>query len=789
MQDFGRRIVAIAILAVVLWGLSRPLFGLPALGETFNPFTGLWQTPAKSKLRQASIKVDGLEGSGRVEWDQYRVPHIQAENVLDVYRLQGFVHASQRMFQMDIQARAGGGRLSELLGRKTLSFDRFFIGLGLRTAARNSLNQMTQNLSTKNMIDAYVAGINAWIESLKQNDWPTEYRLLGVGPARWTPMQVAELFATMGFNLSGRTNDLFLTRLLQKFPRERITKLFPDQLPEFLSAPFADSSLLAGGGKGFGPWDVNFKSRFGNLPEILRPMAGNGSNNWAVSPQRSATGSSILANDTHLGLTLPAIWFEQELRSKDLHVYGGGFAGVPGVLVGFNQNIAWGVTNGTTDVVDWYEMPLSTTDTISFEPIQIRGEAAESLEMRWTEMGPVVEKAGLRGLVIHWTLHEGGDPLQVFTLLNRANKFAQCEAAITSWSAPIQNFICADKNEVSITHAGKLPIRKIGQGRFVMNGEDKASHWQGYWPQAKWPKRNGRVEGFVASANEPPLKFGEESYLGWESEMAYRARRIFAILRSRDKWSAQEFMNLQLDNFSLLASEVLPILLRHIRQPGLSDVESSALEYLKSWDFKYASASVAASLFHEWWRELAAETWADQLGVEKEDHWPSDERLQLLIMNERATSSDDQYWVDDVRTVPVESINDLAGRSFSRAVANLSSTFGSLRDWEWGKVRPLIIPHVGRFPGFGIQLKGEGSKHTLNATQSRHGPGWRMVVQLGDAPRAWTLPFGSTAGEPLSQDYRRGIEEWRLGQYKEVLFSMNRLTGPGVVVWDFVQLK
>lgn len=762
--------------------LGQGVGDLPALGKLLNPFHGLWQRPLQTRRTDLIRQVQGLSAPVEILWDEFSVPHFRAVNELDLALAQGFVHASQRLFQMDVQARGGGARLAALLGQKAINWDRYFLSIGLREVVRRTAAAIKADPQTYSLAQAYVAGVNQWIENLTEDQWPTEYRLLGVGPNLWQVEQIAELFSTMGFRLSGRTFDLNLTQIQQKWGLAAVRDLFPEFMPKDLEAPFADGIHGRNLTKALPEKEV-FQTTITNLPDLIKPFAGNGSNSWAVMPGLSKSGRTILANDTHLGFSLPNIWFEQQLSDAKQNVYGGGFPGMPGVLSGFTQTAAWAVTNGTTDVMDWYDFKFKSNASNEYENtdgwkiarvqqeiIEVRGSRPILIDQEWTELGPIVHRQGQHGVALRWTLHDGSNPLRMFYDLNHASNRDECLKALPSFQAPIQNVLCADKDHISLVHNGAIPQRWSGQGQVVMSGSDARARWGRELTFSERPQNHDPKMGFLFSANQRPVDASYPPSLGMEAENSYRAREIQSRLSERSNWSAEDFVALQTDVANPLARQNLPKLLEILGDPDPSQMD--AVRILRSWNYQDDLTSVASSVFFVWWRRLEREIWSDQLGPSFQG-WPRDERLQVLLRRQ----SGDEIWIDDATTPNKETLKDIVHRSLSGALSELQKNYGSnLMNWEWQVVRPLEFRHIIALPGFSEHLKGPGGRHSINAIQEHHGPTWRMVVSLGETPQAWTSTPSRSEGDPLSVEYGSALKAWAQGGYKQIHFLAKTAT-------------
>ncbi len=768
-------VLALALILI----LDRPIGDVPALGRILNPFNGLWRVPLQSRLTDLDIQSKDIKEPVQVLWDEARVPHIQAKNEHDAYWAQGYVHASQRFFQMDLQSRAGQGLMAELLGDRVLAMDEAFAILGLREATRRTLAKMMADPETKIRIEAYSAGVNYWLKTEGTKRLPTEYRILGLQPKEWSPQSVAGLFVLMSFRLAGRTFDLAMTRYAKEFGRDKIEDLFPEFLPSEYESPYAGKDQIFNPPPDLNPpASKDFTTSIKEFPVLLQPFLSNGSNSWAVSANRGTSGVPIVANDTHLGFSLPSIWFEQQITYPGMNVYGAGFAGTYGVLVGFTEKVTWAVTNATTDVADWYEVKFKDDKSLEYqspdgwktanvlqEAIYTKNGLHKTIDLLWTDLGPVVTREENIGLVFRWSVHDGANALANFNALNRATSFADCQKAISTFFAPAQNFICADAKNIGITQVGGLPVRWKGQGRYVMDGSDPTHHWRGYYDSQRWPRSINPKDGAVWSGNQKPIGENSGLYMGWDSEEALRALRIREELDRVPLFDAASTMSMQQDTTDLLARQAIPLLIPYLIAE-MSDDEIRIKDRLLAWDSRSRMDSYEATFFYEWWYTVSDAVWEDQLGERKAGRWPKNQRLILLLENLKANPDhSDKYWVEDSKTSGNESLEQIVRDAFRKTVAKIkpSDTF----------LRQVKLSHVARFPGFGELVPVPGSKYAINSMQPEHGPTWRMVVVQSDPVVAYTSVSGDASGEPLSMTYARGLQEWGAGKYKQVLFFTN----------------
>ena len=502
--------LVLTLLLIIFCNWHQPFdLPFPPLGKMINPFDGFWQNaePVATPPDQ-QLDFPQLEGPVKIRMDNRLVPHIFAGTLEDAIFAQGYITAKYRLWQMDISVRSAGGTLSEILGETTLNRDKRQRRKGMLWAAENALAAWERNPEGRRLIHAYTNGVNAYLQDLAPEDYPIEYKLLNYKPEPWSPLKSALFFKAMAETLSTYEEDLEASNTLQHLGREQFDFLFPEWKAD--QSPVIPASVV---------WD------FENTPpevieeeaeepapimigealparSIPKPAPLIGSNNWAVSGQRTANGSPILCNDPHLTLSLPSIWFEVQLHTPDVNVYGVSLPGLPGVIIGFNENIAWGLTNVGQDVLDWYRIDWTdeskekylldgkeTPADLRVELFRVRGRKEPVMDtVRYTIWGPVVYESPsseYADMAMRWIAHDtpAEKPfyeLGTFVQLAKAKNYNDYQKALAGYDNPGQNFVFASKQgDIAITVNGKFPVKDPQQGRFVQDGSRSANAWSG----------------------------------------------------------------------------------------------------------------------------------------------------------------------------------------------------------------------------------------------------------------------------------------------------------------------
>jgi penicillin amidase len=519
-----------------------------------------------------------------------------------------------------------------------------------------------------------------------------------------------------------------------------------------------------------------------------------GSNNWAVSGKKTQSGFPMLCNDPHLALRLPSIWYEIQLSAPNLNTYGVSLPGAPGIILGFNEKIAWAMTNAGSDVLDWYKITFKDESREEYlydgdwhktkfraEEIKIRGRKSVIEKVCYTHHGPVVSPAGEesrggqfpQGAAMRWIAHNPSQTIMTFYLLNKAKSYEDFLAAIRIYDCPAMNFVYADaEGNIAVWHEGKYPLRPKGQGRLILDGTLPGDEWTEWIPREHLPHAKNPERGFVSSANQNATDPSYPYYLGWDYATFERGARVNELLAAGSDLAPEDMIKMQCDSLSVRARMALPRLLPLINGQSLSDEEKRILEELKDWDFQFLAGSAAATISNAFWLEISERIWKDDLTRDKETLlMPRPDVTLNLILNEPESP-----FIDDKTTPEKETLADLALQAFKATCKKLQESLGPFGPaWTWGKARGTELRHLARIPGFGTpRLETDGGPGIVNATNRDFGPSWRMTVALGPEVRAWGIYPGGQSGNPGSRFYDNAVEDWVKGRVYEILF----LTGP-----------
>lgn len=684
-----------------------------------------------------SIKAPGLQNAVDVYRDPWGVPHIYASSSHDLFFAQGYTHAQDRFWQMEFWRRIGSGRLSEVFGNATLSTDRFVRTQGWARVAAEEEKMLDDQ--TRFELQAYADGVNAYLAT--RHNLGLEFTLLGaqgvkIEPERWTILNTLTWAKAMSWDLSGNmAGELNRVLLIQKVGAEAEQELHP---------PYPGDHPVIVPNPAIGLNVADALAQVQGLNDLTGGgFEGIGSNNWVVSGKLTATGKPLLANDPHLGIQMPSIWYEVGLHCRALSdvcpydVTGFSFAGAPGVIIGHNNRIAWGVTNLGPDVQDLYIEHLNPDNLKQYEVngawveakvvteiITVRGQVKPdpdhpettkgiykkdtntttlALNVRLTRHGPIIDEINkqartLSGVVngvdiptpaalaLRWTALEPGFTFRSVLKLDRAQNYDQFRDALRDWTVPSQNFVYADVDgNIAYQTPGNIPIRANGNGQLPVPGWTDDYEWTGYIPFDELPRAFNPPQGYIATANNAIVGPDYPYLISLDWDKGYRARRIVNMIEAAKgrKLTVDDIKAIQGDDSNLSAQEVMPFLAAvSFDDPALK----SGLEYLKKWDFQQTLDSGPAALYNLFWVRLIGDTFYDELG--KDDRlWPSPGGDTMLAVRNLLEQPDNPWW-DNVSTDDrVETRDYILRQAFSEGYADARSLLGADPDsWAWGRL-------------------------------------------------------------------------------------------------------
>lgn len=731
-----------------------------------------------------SITLPRLTGEVEVIRDEYGIPHIHAETQEDAYYALGFVHAQDRLWQMEFQRRVGSGRLAEAVGEPGVTTDRFIRTLGVRQAAEEALNYLSP--ATLGVLQAYSDGVNAFLNT-RTGLLPPEFLLLQHEPEPWQPVDILVWSKMMAWDLAGnQSTELLRARLARVLHPDEIAELWPQyagQAP--LTLP--DQQELQ---------ELDLDGLVGALRPRLSPDAG--SNAWVLSGEFTASGKPLFANDPHLGLQAPSLWYLAHLQAPGLNVIGATLPGTPSVLLGRNDRVAWGLTNTGSDVQDLFIEEVSSDDPTMYrtpdgfanflirnETIRVKGGEDIVLRVRETRHGPVIsdlggaagqvaEDSGRSGtnfvLALQWTALQPDDrTVQAVVNLATARNWPQFTGALRDFHNPQQNIMYADTDgNIGFYAAGRVPLRKSGNGAAPVPGWSGAHDWTGWIPFSELPHGYNPPEGRFINANQQIVPADYPYLLTPDWSAPYRANRITELLDSLRLHSLETSTRLQIDEVSLMARDFVPYLLD---LELATEVERDAQALLFAWDGLMSGDAAAPLILAVWQREFQRLLLEERLGELFSDYAGQRPRFLLKVLQESPG------WCAAVAPVPDDPCGWAATRAFSDAITWLSSRFGpEPRDWRWDRVHRAVQPHqiladtaLERF--FSLSVPTGGDAFTVSAARfdafseeqpfvQTEGAGYRVVVDLAEPDAARFIHATGQSGNPLSRQYRDFEQRW-----------------------------
>jgi penicillin G amidase len=782
-------ILVIAGGAVIWWFVYRPL---PQLS--------------------GSIGVPGLQKAVIVERDRWGVPHLRATSVEDLAEAQGFVMAQDRLWQMDLLRRVARGQLSEILGPATLDIDKEFRTFGFGRAAERDISQMEP--ASRAVMEAYARGVNHFIEQ-HRNQLPLEFSLLKYKPQPWQPSDSLVIAGYMYQTLTDTwEEELDRAKVTERVGWERARELFsPDAAMDHFvvgdpnvandgsqrsrvdpddedddddSEP--DTVLKAGG---LGPADAPAEEGFADLTSALAHSIrgfledtrgeirhGLGSNNWVVSGDHTATGKPLLANDTHLELSIPPIWYEIHLTAPGWNVKGFTLPGAPLVVIGHNDKIAWGFTNNGADVEDLYIEKFNPAAPDEYrvknawikaqvfdEVIHVKGQADEHLHLVVTRHGPVVRREGDKAYALRWTATEPGGLGNTYTWLGKAQNWEEFRSIMKHVWGPGQNTVYADvQGNIGYIMAARVPIRKKGHGEVPVPGDVDDYEWTGYIPFDQLPQALNPDSGLIVTANARVAGPNYKPYLTDHWEEPYRTARIYDLLHDKHDLRPTDMLKVQADTYSyphvFLADQLLAA--AKISQPK-DERTKKLINGLKDWNGIADADSAEVSFLAATRRTSLALILEPYLGEQTNLYqWRSTAFLQKIL-----TDRPDK-WLPKT----YKNYDDLLMAAADRAVAKLTEESKSSRieDWPWRRFNSLDMLHpVGR-EGLLKKLLSiadkpqSGTEYSVRAATKHHGPAMRFVANLGNWDESILLIPTGQSGQPGSSHYSDQFSYWYEGK-------------------------
>ncbi|MEH2246777.1 penicillin acylase family protein [Nostoc sp.] len=823
IKSFRKRwfpqILKITLIVLLVLGLLLVGFATYTVRQSFPQESGTIQLPE-------------LKAEVTVQRDKWGIPHIYAANSHDLFMAQGYIHAQDRFWQMDFWRHIGSGRLSEMFGSSQVDTDRYLRTMGWARVAQQEIADI--NAEMKAYLEAYANGVNAYLAEHQNNALSLEYAVLkflnpGYKPEPWQMLHSLTWGKVMAYDL-GRNFQSEIERaiLLKTLTLSQLEELFPpypQDLPVIL--PEFQQGEEAGGGKNakllYSP-DVlpaleSITKPMMALEHIIGPTGiGIGSNNWVISGERTATGKPILANDPHLGVQIPSIWYEVGLHCTPkstecpYNVTGFSFAGMIGVIIGHSDRIAWGVTNVESDVMDLYIEKINPKNSNQYEingkwvdmqlvkeTIQVAGSQPIVQTVRYTRHGPILSDVSPNlkefkpsqslelpqnyAVALRWTALAPSKLGYAIPQINRAQNWQEFRAAASNYDVPAQNLVYADLDgNIGYQMPGKFPIRAKGNGRYPVPGWTDEYEWQGYIDFEQLPKSFNPSQGYIATANN--LAMRKYPYLitaDWV--YGYRAKRIVEMISQQTQpISLKDVQQIQGDDRNLNAQTLVPLLQSiTVDTPRLQ----AAQKLLRDWNLQLGMTSPAAVLFEVFWKHLLADTFHDQL---PEKYFPDGgDRWYAVVAN--LVKQPNSSWWDNRNTPKVENCDQILRQSFTEAVDELERIQSKdPKNWNWGKLHTVTFRNAtlgksGVAPIEALFNRGAfataGNGETVNANRWRANksfevtdiPSLRMIIDLGNLDNSVAIHTPGQSGHAFHRHYNDMVDSWRKIEYHQMLWE------------------
>ncbi|MFB2918021.1 penicillin acylase family protein [Aerosakkonema funiforme] len=779
-----------------------------------------------------TIKISGLKDKVEVFRDKWGIPHIYASNQHDLFMTQGYIHAQDRFWQMDFWRHIGSGRLAEMFGKSQLDTDKFLRTLGWARVAKQELAQLDPN--TKAILQAYADGVNSYLKDRQDGAISLEYSVLKqlnpkYQPEPWQPLHSLTWVKVMALDLSSSFDNEIQNAIFAKnLTSSQLNDLFlpyPKNHPIIVPNPnnaarFDKTALVTPSYPAVDSALQPIAKQLNTLNGLLgKTRNGIGSNSWVISGKRSATGKPILANDPHLGIQMPSIWYQVGLhctaKTSDCpyQVNGFSFAGMPGVVIGHNDRIAWGFTNVDPDVADLYIEKINPNNPNQYEVngkwvdmklvkenIQIAGGDSLSLTVRYTRHGPILsdtykdlenfnKKTSINlpqnyAIALRWTALEPGNSFRAIFNMNRVQNWNEFRNSAQEFDVPSQNLIYADTDgNIGYQMPGKIPIRASGDGRYPVPGWTDNYEWKGYLPFSQLPFAFNPSQGYIVTANNAVVGQNYPYSIAQDWDYGFRAKRIVDMIESQKApISVTYFQQMQGDNKNLNAENLVPILLKI---PLNDDRLKRVRNILIGWDFQDNMDLAAPALFAAVWKHLLADTFHDDL---PQDYWPDGEDNWFEIVGRLVQQPNSRWW-DNKTTPEIENRDRIFQQAFAKAVDELERTLGKdPTKWRWGNLhtatfRNATLGKSGIAPIEALFNRGpfptSGGSSIVNAIgwdasksfEVAWLPSMRTIVDLSNLQNSLSIHPPGQSGHAFHPNYDNAIELWRKTQYYPMLWE------------------
>ncbi|MCW9036024.1 MAG: penicillin acylase family protein [Rhodospirillales bacterium] len=739
-----------------------------------------------------TVKVTGLDGEVEILRDRYGIPHITGKSYKDAMFGLGYAQVQDRLWQMEMNRRIGAGRLSEIFGEKALGTDKFLRALDVYGHSERTFANLSKE--GQENLTAYVNGVNSALENWS-GSLPLEFVILGIKPEPWKPADSLVWIKMMAWDLGDNwEKEIFRLQLLQRLTPKQVSQIMPPY-PGEKAVPLPELKTL------FADFKMDLDKLVAMAPEILPDGAG--SNNWVLSGERSETGKPLLANDPHLGLAAPALWYYAHIKAPGVDAIGSTLPGVPGIILGRNLHIAWGFTNTAPDTQDLFieksvpgkpgfyltpdgPKPFNTRDIV----IKVKDSDPVKMTLRSSRHGPIISDILTStkdvfpegySLAFAWTTLRDDDlSAQAANNLMKAKNWEEFKTALQDFHSPEQNIVFADtKGNIGYFAPGRVPIRKPEnkiQGVMPVPGWDATYDWNGFIPYDELPQIYNPANGTIQTANQKIVDDSYPHFITHDWTLPYRANRIDQLLGAREKHSVSSFKALQADTKSLMAEELLPLMINSLSE---AEKKTDTIKLLSAWDFNMVVDKAEPLIFTAWFREMTRNIYGDELGTLLTKNWKHRPQFIRNVLTDKEGQS---QWCDDIKTNNKETCQTQVSNALKTALNDLEKRYGSKEKWKWGTAHFAHSDHrpftnVGGLREiFDIKVPSVGGTYTVNVGRmkfaneeypfaNQHAASLRAIYDLSNLDNSQFIFSTGQSGSPLSPLYDSMAMSWSRMEY------------------------
>jgi len=760
---------------------------------------------------KGEISSEKIKDNIEIYRDSLAIPYIFANNDEDAAFALGYLHAQERLFVMDMARRAGEGRLSEILGEEAVPFDKMFLTIGLKRDARENLKRL--NPVSLKLLQAYSNGVNLYIKNAKGH-YPVEFDALGYDPYEWKPEHSLIVIRMMAWQLNiSWWVDFAFSDLVLKLGEEKVKQILPkydENGPYIIPSELKNYSSL---GKGLMETDMAFRDFMGLTGTHL------GSNNWIVNATKSVSGKPIIANDPHLEYSAPGRWYAAVIKSGSETCSGVTLPGVPGIVIGKNNNISWALTNVMADDADFYVEKLDSTkkkylyngswrNLITYkEKIKVKKGNDVTFEVKLTHRGPIItdihpytvlfKDKGITSppISMRWTGNDFSDELFAFYKINKAKNWNEFKSAVQMFNVPGQNFVYGDRNgNIGYAFGAKLPLRSYNSPTFIYDGTTDKYDWKGYVPASELPSLYNPPQNYIASANNKTVKdFKYHISNLWEPSS--RIERITRLLNSKNKLSVEDYEKMQMDQVSPYAEKITSYILNAFKNKKVTDHNlTQVLELLGDWNFELNEESQVPAVYAMYFKYLLKNIYYDKMGNDLFNEFVFMANVPYRSVMQVLSDSTNTWW-DNPKTPQVETRDEIIRKSLVEALTELEVKLGTdVTMWQWGNLHKVTFKHA--FSGFSsfldnyinigpFRIGGDGTtifnteysftegikkypRFDHKEFENNVGPSMRYIFDFAQPDEFYLVLTTGQSGNLMSSHFRDMSKMWLYGGYIKI---------------------